>query len=92
MHRVAIVVIGVYLFETYDSVFFFSGNVHDVAAEQMVECSTTVNCSSNGTSMSARECCVNSVDGLSYSIPGQQQCHTCIGMSGISMMLHVYAQ
>ena len=46
---------------------------------QAVECSTTVNCSSNSTLMSARECCVNSVDGLSYSIPGQQQCHTCIG-------------
>ena len=23
---------------------------------------------------------MNSVDGLSYSIPGQQQCHTCIGI------------
>jgi hypothetical protein len=50
------------------------------AEAQLVECSTTVNCSSNGTMMSARECCVNSEDGLSYSIPGQQQCHTCIGM------------
>ena len=49
--------------------------------EQLVECSTTLNCSSNSTLMSARECCVNSVDGLSYSIQGQEQCHTCIGMS-----------
>ena len=58
-----------------------------VAAEQMVECSTTVDCSSNSALMSARECCVNSVDGLSYSIPGQQQCHTCIGEPEIVLSL-----
>ena len=54
-------------------------NCKPAAEDQPVECSTTVNCSSNSTLMSARECCVNSVDGLSYSIPGQQQCHTCVG-------------
>ncbi len=52
--------------------------LHIVGRAQDVECSTTVNGFSSGTMMSARECCVNSADGLSYSIPGQ--CHTCIGM------------
>ena len=54
-------------------VMFYVGEV------QLVECSTTVNCSSSGMMMSARECCVNSEDGLSYSIPGLQQCYACIG-------------
>ena len=48
---------------------------------QMVECSTTLNCSLNGTLMSARECCVNSEEGLAYTIPGNNdKCHTCFGM------------
>ena len=46
----------------------------------MVECSLTLNCSSNGTLMSARECCVDNLDGLAYTIPGSGGCHTCIGM------------
>ena len=47
----------------------------------MVECSTTLNCSSDSELMTARECCVNSVDGHAYTIPGSGDCHTCIGTS-----------
>ena len=46
---------------------------------QMVLCRTTFDCSTNGTLMTARECCVDSVDGLAYSVPGQYECHICIG-------------
>ena len=49
----------------------------------MVECSTTLNCSSDSELMSARKCCVNSVEGHAYAIPGSRECHTCIGMSSI---------
>lgn len=49
----------------------------------MVECSTTLNCSSDSELMSARECCVNSVGRLAYTIPESGECHTCIGMSSI---------
>ena len=45
----------------------------------MVECTTTLDCSTNGTLMSAKECCVDSLDGLAYIIPGQQECHVCVG-------------
>ena len=48
--------------------------------DQLVECSTTLNCSSNGTMMSATECCVDSSGGLAYTIPGEgDECHACIG-------------
>ena len=49
----------------------------------MVECSTTLNCSTNGTLMNARECCIGSADGLAYSIPGKEGCHICIGIQPI---------
>ena len=54
----------------------------------MVECTTTFDCSTNGTLMSARECCVDSLDGLAYTIPGQQECHVCIGK--LSCMRYFY--
>ena len=69
---------------------------HTAGEHQMVECSTTLNCSTNGTLMSARECCVDSADGLAYSMPGQDGCHICIGMffctkgSLKEMDVHVY--
>ena len=50
-----------------------------VGEDQMVECSTTMNCSTNVSLVPARECCVDSADGLAYSIPGQDGCHICIG-------------
>ena len=63
-----------------------------LAANQMVECSTSLICnsSSNSTLMSARECCVNSNYGLSYSIPGQPLCHNCIGMLLIEHILYYF--
>ena len=60
-----------------------------IAADQVVDCSSSLDCNSsyNSTLMSARECCVNSNYGLSYSIPGQPLCHNCIGML---LMEHSY--
>lgn len=48
--------------------------------ETSVHCSTTLNCSSTYEVMSVRECCVDSEEGLSYSVKGQQKCYKCIGM------------
>ena len=61
--------------------------------EQMVKCSTTVDCLASSTVMTARECCVNSEDGLSYSIRGQQRCHACKGINNnyvVCPTRHVY--
>ena len=44
-----------------------------------MECKTSYDCITNGTVMSAEECCVHNVNGLAYTIPGEQECHVCIG-------------
>ena len=60
----------------------------------MVECSTTLNCSSNSSTLiSARECCVDSLDGLAYTIPRSGECHVCVGTHNLGKLtreLHHY--
>ena len=53
-------------------------HLHISGEDTDVACSTTLNCSSSAVNTSARDCCVNRVNGLSYSIPGKG-CFQCIG-------------
>ena len=50
-----------------------------IGEPQLVECRTSYDCTTNGTLMSAEECCVHNTDGLAYTIAGKQECHVCIG-------------
>ena len=53
---------------------------YDLGEDRVVQCSTTLNCSSSKMfNTSARDCCVNIPDGLSYSIPGKEECFQCKG-------------
>ena len=51
----------------------------------MVECSTSYDCTTNGTMMSAEECCVHNTNGLAYTIAGQEECHVCIGKDKLDL-------
>ena len=55
-------------------------HLHNIISGEDIDvaCSTILNCSSSVVNTSARDCCVNRVDGLSYSIPGKG-CFHCIG-------------
>ena len=46
----------------------------------LVECSTSLDCTESDLGiMKASECCVNSLNGSAYTIPGSEECHTCVG-------------
>ena len=43
----------------------------------LVQCSTSADCTGNFTTMTMRQCCVENGDGLSFTV--NSTCHTCIG-------------
>lgn len=45
----------------------------------LVQCRATTDCTGNFTTMTARQCCVENIDGLSFTINGDLTCHVCIG-------------
>ena len=54
-------------------------SIYNTGEPQLVECRTSYDCTTNGTLMSAEECCVHNTDGLAYTIVGNQECYVCIG-------------
>ena len=45
----------------------------------IVQCSTSLNCGGNLSTMTRRQCCVERDDGLAFTIEGDSTCHVCIG-------------
>ena len=47
----------------------------------IVECSSDISCGAGEVigEMTARECCVENLNGFAYTLPGQEVCTVCIG-------------
>ena len=45
----------------------------------IVQCRTTTDCTGNFSLLTKRQCCVESTDGLAFTVNGEATCHVCIG-------------
>ena len=51
---------------------------------RLVQCRTTTDCTGNFTTMTVRQCCVENVEGLSFTITGGSTCRVCIGKIAVT--------